>query len=218
MATQAKIGVEVRRSTLNTPWKRRARAGHRTNVIEAGEGLFATRKIKRHEHILDYRYKNGVRRAGEEVDWLTHKEMRIRYPPSPDNPHGTGTHVLQPNGHSFYYDTAVSGGVGGKANSRRGHQNATWSGSNIIAGNNTINPGDEIFVPYTTGSSYTFGEDDIDDERDNWYYVSRARRITNDRSRAKIGITPAPPRGGEGGNLQTGDRVFQHVAGVSAPT
>ena len=41
------------------------------------------------------------------------------------------------------------------------------SGPNIVAGNNAINTGDEIFVPYTTGSSYTLGEDDLDDERDN---------------------------------------------------
>ncbi len=65
-------------------------------------------------------------------------------------------------------------------------------------------------------------EVDSDDEErvtgEEWYYVGRARRITNERSRAKIGITPAPPRGGEGGNLQAGDRVFQHIAGVSAPT
>ena len=115
------------------------------------------------------------------------------------------------------------GGVGGKANTRRGNQNATWSGSNIIAGNNAIGPGDEIFIPYTTGKSYIMAEDeDLDDEErttgEEWYYVSRARRITNDRSRAKIEITPAPLRGGKGGNPQTGDRVFQHVAGVSAPT
>ena len=81
----------------------------------------------------------------------------------------------------------------------------------------------EIFIPYTTGKSYTIaGDEDFDDEErttgEEWYYVSRARRITNERSRAKIGITPAPLRGGEGGNPQTGDRVFQHVAGVSAPT
>ena len=130
---------------------------------------------------------------------------------------------MLPNGHSLYYDTVLTGGVGGKANSRRGNQNATWSGSNIVAGNKAINPGDEIFIPYTTGRSYIMADEvDFDDEErvtgEEWYYVGRARRITNERSRAKTGITPAPLRGGEGGNLQAGDRVFQHVAGVSAPT
>ena len=65
-------------------------------------------------------------------------------------------------------------------------------------------------------------EVDFDDEEritgEEWYYVSRARKITNERPGTKTGITPAPLRGGEGGNLQAGDRVFQHVAGVSAPT
>ena len=157
------------------------------------------------------------------MDWLTHEEKVIRYPPTPTNPEGTGTHIVKPNGHTLYYDTVLTGGVGGKANSRRGNQNATWSGSNIVAGNKAINPGDEIFIPYTTGRSYIMAdEEDFDDEErvtgEEWYYIGRARRITNERSRTKIGITPAPPRGGEGGNLQSGDRVFQHVAGVSAPT
>lgn len=92
-----------------------------------------------------------------------------------------------------------------------------------MAGNKAINPGDEIFIHYTMGRSYIMAdEEDFDDEErvtgEEWYYIGRARRITNERSRAKIEITPAPLRGGEGGNPQAGDRVFQHVAGVSAPT
>ena len=131
---------------------------------------------------------------------------------------GTGKFTHDPN-----QERASRSGSSYQANSRRGKQNATWSGSNIVAGNKAINPGDEIFIPYTTGRSYIMADEvDFDDEErvtgEEWYYVGRARRITNERSRAKTGITPAPLRGGEGGNLQAGDRVFQHVAGVSAPT
>ena len=63
------LGVEVRRSTLNTPRRRRARTGYKTPIIEAAEGLFVMR-AKAGEHILDYRYINGIRREGEEVEWL----------------------------------------------------------------------------------------------------------------------------------------------------
>ena len=47
------------------------RTGHRVRIVEAGDGLFATRHFRKHEHILDYRFKNGIRRPGDEVDWLT---------------------------------------------------------------------------------------------------------------------------------------------------
>ena len=50
--------------------------------------------------------------------------------PPTNMPDGAGTHVLKPNGHPWYYDTAISGGVGGKANTRIGNQTATWQGSN----------------------------------------------------------------------------------------
>ena len=114
--------------------RKRSRIGHRVRIVEAGEGLFATRHFRKHEHILDYRYKNGIRLPGEEVDWLTRDELHARYPPQTNMPDGAGTHVLKPNGHPWYYDTAFSGGVGGKANTRIGNQTATWQGSNIIAG------------------------------------------------------------------------------------
>ena len=67
--------------------------------------------------------------------------------PLTNMPDGAGTHVLKPNGHPWYYDTALSGGVGGKANTRIGNQTATWQGSHIIAGPKGLMPGEEIFVP-----------------------------------------------------------------------
>ena len=212
------LGVEVRRSNLNTPQRKRSRIGHRVRIVEAGEGLFATRHFRKHEHILDYRFKNGIRRPGDEVDWLTRDELHARYPPLTNMPDGAGTHVLKPNGHPWYYDTALSGGVGGKANTRIGNQTATWRGSHIIAGPKGLMPGEEIFVPYTHGSSYILTTDDIDDRREHWYYVAKDRKITIGVPTPRISSTPAPPRGGEGGNHHAGARVFQHVAGVSAPT
>ena len=133
-------------------------------------------------------------------------------------PDRAGTHVLKPNGHPWYYDTALSGGVGGKANTRIGNQTATWQGSNIIAGPKGLKPGEEIFVPYTHGSSYILTADDTDDRREHWYYVAKGRKITNSVPTPRVSSTPAPPRGGEGGNHHAGARVFQHVVGVSAPT
>ena len=144
-------------------------------------------------------------------------------PPQTNMPDGAGTHVLKPNGHPWYYDTAFSGGVGGKANTRIGNQTATWQGSNIIAGPKGLTPGEEIFVPYTHGSSYILTADDIDDRREHWYYVAKDRKITSGVPTPRTSSTPAPPRSGlggerEGGNHHAGARVFQHVAGVSAPT
>ena len=152
------------------------------------------------------------------MDWLTRDELHARYPPLTNMPDGKGTHVLNPNGHPWYYDTALSGGVGGKANTRIGNQTATWQGSNIIAGPRGLKPGEEIFVPYTHGSSYILTADDTDDRREHWYYVAKGRKITNSVPTPRVSSTPAPPRGGEGGNHHAGARVFQHVVGVSAPT
>ena len=112
-------------------------------------------------------------------------------------PDGAGTHVLKPNGHPWYYDTALSGGVGGKANTRIGNQTATWQGSNIIAGPKGLIPGEEIFVPYTHGSSYILTADDIDDRREHWYYVAKGRKITISVPTPRISSTPAPPERGE---------------------
>ena len=65
---------------------------------------------------------------------------------------------------------------------------------------------------------YILTADDIDDRREHWYYVAKDRKITIGVPTPRISSTPAPPRGGEGGNHHAGARVFQHVAGVSAPT
>ena len=144
--------------------------------------------------------KNGIRRPGDEVDWLTRDELHARYPPLTNMPDGAGTHVLKPNGHPWYYDTALSGGVGGKANTRIGNQTATWQGSNIIAGPKGLIPGEEIFVPYTHGSSYILTADDIDDRHEHWCYVAKGRRITIGAPTSRISSTRAPPRsGGRGG-------------------
>ena len=125
-------------------------------------------------------------------------------------PDGAGTHVLKPNGHPWYYDTALSGGVGGKANTRIGNQTATWRGSHIIAGPKGLMPGEEIFVPYTHGSSYILTADDIDDRREHWYYVAKGRKITIGVPTPRISSTPAPPRGvgGERGEATMPGPVF----------
>ena len=107
------LGVEVRRSSLNTPVKKRARAGYKTRIIEAGDGLFAMRRFKPGEHILDYRYQHGVKQRGNEVDWLSTTAFIARYPPSESMPCGGATHVLHPHNSPYYFDTARTGGVGG---------------------------------------------------------------------------------------------------------
>ena len=158
--------------------------------------------------------------AGQVKKWIGSRvtNYMLGTPPKEICLTGQATHVLKPNGHPWYYDTALSGGVGGKANTRIGNQTATWQGSNIIAGPKGLMPGEEIFVPYTHGSSYILTADDIDDRREHWYYVAKDRKITIGVPTPRISSTPAPPRGGEGGNHHAGARVFQHVAGVSAPT
>ena len=118
--------------------------------------------------------------------------------PQRNMPDGAGTHVLKPNGHPWYYDTALSGGVGGKANTRIGNQTATWQGSNIIAGPKGLTPGEEIFVPYTHGSSYILTADDVDDRREQWCYVAKGRKITVGTPESRNRATPAPPSGGRG--------------------
>ena len=218
--TYPELGVEVRRSSLNTPRRKRARTGFRMPIVEAGDGLFTTRSFKYGEHILDYRYVHGIRREGDEVDWLSYTDYIERYPLR------DGTHVLRPNNSHYYYDTARSGGVGGKANTRPRGQTGQWRGYNLLAGTKGgkrgLRPGDEIFVPY--GRDYNLGTDDpaIEDEVQGWIFVRRGRNTggghpSNPTPRPKA--TPAPPRGGEGGNLlYRGVRVFQHALGVSAPT
>ena len=58
----------VARSTLNTPRRQRARGGHKREVVEAGDGLFARRRFEARENVLDYAFMNGV--SGEKVDHL----------------------------------------------------------------------------------------------------------------------------------------------------
>ena len=53
-------GVGVARSTLNTPRRQRARGGHKREVVEAGDGLFARRRFEARENVLDYAFMNGV--------------------------------------------------------------------------------------------------------------------------------------------------------------
>ena len=114
-----KLGVEVKRSNLNRvmdggprTW---ARAGAKERVSDTGDGLFATRRFHPGQEILDYRYIGGIKKAGDEVDWLTLAQFRSRYPPEPGMPEGRGTHVLRSGGKKpTYYDTARTGGVGGK--------------------------------------------------------------------------------------------------------
>ena len=177
------------------------------DIVEAGDGLFATRRFKAGEHILDYRYIHGVSRNGDEVDWLSADTFSERYAPSDGVPLGNAKYVLHPQGSPYYYDTARTGGVGGKANTRRGGQTARFKGSQLHAGQRAVQPGDEIFVPY--GSGYRFGND-IDDERQGWTFARRRPIPHFNRTRA----TPAPPPPGGG----RGGKPFQHSLGVSAPT
>ena len=144
------------------------------------------------------------------MEWLSADAFAERYA------HEKARYVLHPNNSPYYYDTVRTGGVGGKANTRIGAQNAYFKGAQIHAGRRTINPGNEIFVSY--GNEYHFG-DDVDDERQGWIFARRGRP-TGSRSPAPFTHnrpTPAPLRGGEGGHLSDG-RVFQHALGVSAPT
>ena len=61
--------------------------------------------------------------------------------------------------------------------------------------------GEEIFVPYTHGSSYILTADDVNDRREQWCYVAKGRKITVGTPESRIRSTPAPPRasGGRGG-------------------
>ena len=69
-------------------------------------------------------------------------------------------------------------------------------------------------------------DEDFDDEErvtgEEWYYVSRSRKIECTRTKAKIGSTPAPPcpRGGErGGTYKAtirGPCFSTHSRGVCA--
>ena len=110
------------------------------------------------------------------MDWLTKSEFQARYPPTPTNPHGVGTHVLHPIGSRYYYDTKLTGGFGGKANSRPGAQNARFHNAFLIAGPKGIAAGDEIFVSY--GKDYKLFTPASDDVRENWCFIRSTRPLS----------------------------------------
>ena len=112
--------------------------------------------------------------------------------------------MLKPHGQPYYFDTARTGGEGGKANTRIGNQTASFIGAMIHAGRKGLHPGEEIFVPY--GSTYKINSSVASPDRHGWGY-----------SRKPYDSPPTPPRGGEGGD-QAEACVFQHFIGVSAPT
>jgi hypothetical protein len=132
-----------------------------------------------------------------------------------------------------YYDTARSGAVGGKANTCPRNQTGHWRGYNLLAGKKGskrgLRPGEEIFVPYGREYNLHVGGNGIDDARQGWGFTRRRRQSGGGRREEEQtavlvptpqpGATPAPLRGGEGGNLlYRGVRAFQHALGVSAPT
>ena len=154
-------------------------------IIEAGEGLFARRQFAAKQDILDYAYMNGV--GGEKVDHLTAAERWQRYPALSGNPDGTGKYLLQIGNGSLYLDAlkqdwepmrgnrGSSGpvrrcGLGGKANTNPGNQNARFKGSKIRA-SCTIRKGEEIFVPY--GRRYKFKQNEVGEERFGWAMFGR---------------------------------------------
>ena len=170
----------VARSTLNTPRKQRARGGHKREVVEAGDGLFARRRFEAKEKVLDYAFMNGV--SGERVDHLDMEERWLRYPATPGNPEGTGKYLLQIGNGRLYLDALKqdSGpsqgigraegntgrcGLGGKVNTNPGKQNARFKGSKIYAGR-AIRSGEEIFVPY--GRGFRLEGEVVDEERSGW--------------------------------------------------
>ena len=68
-------------------------------------------------------------------------------------PEGRGTHVLKSRGRNpVYYDTARTGGVGGKANSKQGGNKAMFGSDMRMVATAVIEAGEEIFVDY--GSEY----------------------------------------------------------------
>ena len=175
----------VARSTLNTPRKQRARGGHKREVVEAGDGLFARRRFEAKEKVLDYAFMNGVN--GERVDHLNMEERWLRYPATPGNPEGTGKYLLQIGNGRLYLDALKQDlgpsqgigraegntgrcGLGGKVNTNPGKQNARFKGSKICA-TRAIQIGEEIFVPYRRG--YKFNQVVMDGARSGWRIVGK---------------------------------------------
>ena len=79
-----------------------------------------------------------------------------------------------------YYDTARSGGVGGKANTCPRNQTGHWRGYNLLAGKKGskrgLRPGEEIFVPYGREYNLHVGGNGIDDARQGWGFTRRRRQ------------------------------------------
>ena len=88
-------------------------------------------------------------------------------------PEGRGTHVLSTGGKKpIYYDTARTGGVGGKANTKQGGCNVEFNPGMKMVATREIEPGDEIFADY--GPEYRWEE--YDGEREGWTYVRKRTR------------------------------------------
>ena len=172
--------VVVRRSGLNTSRRKGARTGHMTPIVRAGDGLFVTRDYRPGEHILDYRFVNG--QSGARVDWITRAEFRARYPPTAGMPYGAGTHALSPWTSPYVYDTARTGGVGGKVNTRPGKQTAFFRGTQLYAHRQRgLKQGVEVFASYSNGKAYQFGGPSASEARHGWSFIGGAAR----RSRAR---------------------------------
>ena len=164
--------------------RRWARAGAREEILDAGEGLFATKRFQKGEEILDYRYIGGKEVRGDEVEWLTQEQFRRRYPPREGMPEGGGTHVLRSRGKKpIYYDTARTGGVGGKANTKKGECTAEFDPDMRMIATEVIEAGEEIFVEYGTGYSW----EEATEEREGWEYV-RSKRGREERKRSVGGL------------------------------
>ena len=125
--------------------------------------------------------------SGETVDHLTAAERWQRYPALPGNPDGTGKYLLEVGNGRLYLDAlkqnleptrGIEGprgmeekcGLGGKANTNPGKQNARFKGSKIRA-TRVIRMGEEIFVPYRR--HYKFKQELVDEDRSGWGVVRR---------------------------------------------
>ena len=85
-------------------------------------------------------------------------------------PEGRGTHVLSSGGRNpTYYDTARSGGVGGKANTKHGACNVEFDPGMKMVATRKIEPGEEIFADYGPGYSW----EEYDGEREGWTFARR---------------------------------------------
>ena len=88
-------------------------------------------------------------------------------------PEGRGTHVLRAGGRKpIYYDTARTGGVGGKANTKQGECNAEFNAGMKMIATREISPGDEIFADY--GPDY--GWEECNGDREGWTYTRTRTR------------------------------------------